>query len=253
MSSIAPLSASTTASWLVLRLFGVDTNQQDGTPSAGLLPLPGVSLATTRAVSSRASDAFSKLSTGGNYATPNAQVEASLSPGGGLASGLLSTNQDIAIVKEANAMTSQQLSDAIYGSGVTVAGEANTIRTFADMMAMDRQTVSNLSQMAKDPTLSDAARQSASTAAQQIAAVASAEQTAYDNHTLVFQKASDVQGLDYQGTMTFTATDGNGNLPPQGAGVVDQSYNADFLLHNQDGKQHDMMDFGNGVQLFLTW
>ena len=97
-------------------------------------------------------DALLKLSTGGGETTADAQVSASLSPGGGLASGLLSANQAIAVINAANSMTSQQLSDALYGAGLTDATLANTKVTFADIMANDQHEVAGLSQLANDPT-----------------------------------------------------------------------------------------------------
>lgn len=242
--------------WMVSQLFGFATDnktQADSTQpttATSLLP-PGLS--SNGRASSATNDALLKLSTGGGETTADAQVAASLSPGGGLASGLLSANQAIAVINDANSMMSQQLSDALYGAGLTDATLANTKVTFADIMANDQHEVAGLSQLANDPTLSDAARQSYSASSKQIAALASSEQAAYDNHTLVFEKASEVNGLDYQrGTLNVTATDGNPNLPPQGSTGVSSSYNTSFLLNNPDGKTHSIMNL-NGVDLYLTW
>jgi hypothetical protein len=87
-------------------------------------------------------------------------------------------------------MTSQRLNDAMYGAGITAGGIANTKTTFADIMAIDAQSVADSIRNSNDPTLSAAVRQIYAAGARQIAAMAGAEQAAYNNHTLSFQKES---------------------------------------------------------------
>lgn len=151
-------------------------------------------------------------------------------------------------------MTSQQLNDAMYGAGITAGGIANTKTTFADIMASDAQSVADSIRNSNDPTLSAAVRQIYAAGARQIAAMAGAEQAAYNNHTLSFQKESDVQGLGFvQGTLTAIGTGGDGNKPTQGyIGSGQWAENAQFLFHNPDGKNHSVMGF-DGVDMFLTW
>jgi hypothetical protein len=161
----------------------------------------------------------------------------------------LTANQDNAIVAAANAMTSQQLSAAIYGSGVQTTGFQNSHATWASTTAQTISVMNDLKNQANDPFPSAAERQSADSALKGFSNSASMDE-AYNNHTLVIQKATDVHGLDYQGVITYYGAN-NGNAPPNVAGGP-ESYNANFFLHNPDGKHHSLGGFGNGVMLYFT-
>jgi hypothetical protein len=69
---------------------------------------------------------------------------------------------------------------------------------------------------------------------------------ALGNGTLSIEKATDVQGLDYSETDSYSV---NGNT---GSGSLSVSENQSFLQQDADGKQHALMTIG-GVPLYLSW
>jgi hypothetical protein len=163
-----------------------------------------------------------------------------------------STDQDNSIIKQANALTSQQLSDAMYGSGLAVTGVAGQKTTFSDILAWQRQAAESDWQQANDPSLSEQVRKAAMVNANISTELSEDLQKAYDDHSLVFQKASDVAGLDFQGAVNAVSYEGQGNKPPVGL-VNDESYDTAFYSANADGKHHTMIDVGDGLMQYLTW
>jgi hypothetical protein len=69
---------------------------------------------------------------------------------------------------------------------------------------------------------------------------------AFAGHTLSIEKATDVQGLNYSETDSYSV---NGNTGSGGLAVSD---NQAFLQQDADGKQHALMTIG-GVPLYLSW
>jgi len=69
---------------------------------------------------------------------------------------------------------------------------------------------------------------------------------AFLNHTLTFEKAIDVKGLDYQ------STSWSSNIVWCGSASGYGSVNQDFLRHSPDGKNHEILDF-NGAAMYLTF
>ncbi len=184
---------------------------------------------------------------------------------------------------ENNSMTSQEISDAVYsGQGIAVANELpGETDTFADEIATMNWAITFDNEVATDETnylatgrstdsyegldatslqtMSDAAIETQITSLQSQVAynvnIVNQLTTAFDNHTLSFEKAADVQGLDYTETITNTYTNG-----VMSAGAT-SSYNKDFLQNDAngeiitqgaDGKQHTLMNIG-GVELYLSW
>jgi len=74
----------------------------------------------------------------------------------------------------------------------------------------------------------------------------SALTAAFNAHTLTIEKATDVEGLDYEGTdwmsTTYSVLTGGST----------QSYNQGFLNQVDDGKQHTLTNIG-GIEVYLTW
>jgi hypothetical protein len=124
-----------------------------------------------------------------------------------------------------NEMTSQRISDALYsGQGIPVTPTLGANATMADELnGLDLNATE----------IADAAGIS----------------TAFQNHTLTIQKATDVQGLDYSETMWGVAY-GNG-----GGGGISSSYSQAFLNADADGKRHllESGSTGGNVMLYLTW
>lgn len=75
---------------------------------------------------------------------------------------------------------------------------------------------------------------------------ASSMTAAFEHHTLTFEKASDVQELDYSETIQASAFVGRSGF---GRTV---SMNQDLLRQRTDGKQNAMLNIGN-VELYATW
>jgi hypothetical protein len=175
-----------------------------------------------------------------------------------------------------NQMTSQQISDAIYsGQGIATTDPFGVNPTIADEITALTQGAASDTQFASDltaweaagkpnnafaqlqtdlPNLTDAQLSAVLRSAQNSAASESMAATgisaAFNNHTLTIQKATDVQGLDYNQTIDMTS-EGN-----EGTTNVSQSYNKDFLKNaDADGKHHalDGVLTGGNVTLYLTW
>jgi hypothetical protein len=168
-----------------------------------------------------------------------------------------------------NSLTSQQISDALYsGTGLqmplgianaTFAGMINSAENNASFLTDEAQWLSAGMPSDNNPEGFDSASfenftpaQISSLVAEDNAQAASDTEsagsllTAFNNHTLTFEKATDVQGLDYSATFT-TEQDG-----PVETGTSSDSYNQSFLTQDADGKQHALAQFGD-VMLYLSW
>jgi hypothetical protein len=171
-----------------------------------------------------------------------------------------------------NSLTSQQISNALYsGTGLQMGGGiAND--TFADEISSlenDAASASNVASTVSQwvaqglptnnasPTdtpgyYGDTVAQANTLIAEENSTAASDTNlagsllTAFNNHTLTFEKATDVQGLDYSATVT-QEQDGSADSMSGS-----NSYNNSFLAQDADGKQHALAQFGD-VMLYLSW
>ncbi len=250
MTSVSTLGQSRIEAWMVAKLFGSST--QDKTGAASPTP-PGLSdndPGTTASMSSTTSQALLRLKAGGSdgsSADPSQSPESSLPL---IGYRYYTTTQENALIKANNALTSDEVSEAMYGGGLSDTGQIGQRNTFASIIK-DRQLDFDdvFQNIADDPSFSDAERQHASDVVKKDIALISSLKTAYAKHDVIFQKASDVQGFDFHETATMLGDpDGLSNVAH-----YTMSYNREFFDHNPDGKNHAMIQGAQGLQLYLTW
>ena len=268
MTSISAWGGVNSA-WTVSTLFG--SNSANGTPAAAP---DGASAATQIVTTSSTTRASGQIA--GLIATLNAQkasTKSSQVPGA--APGAVSTSQSgvqdhtlwsdpfgveyqtnsqkNATFTQVNNMSSEDLSAALYGKGITVpVGDGQTTFNFASVENWFSGIVAstNTTLSLSDSGLTDAEKQIASKNNDQLAKLAQSLQTAFDNHTLVIQNAADVDGLQFEHTLTYN---GDPNSTQYGSIDETESYNANYLWSSgHDGKQHDLFTTGM-ASLYFTW
>ena len=158
MTSIPPVNAPAAISWTGLPLSELGNKQLGNTEAANPPLEPSASVAAKRPISMRASGSLSTLLAAGNPAATNTQGKASLSSGGEPASLVISSNQNIEIIKQENARASQQLS-VVSSTGSSASGHGDTRTTVTKILSKVHQQVAELNSMAGDPFLSPAVRQ----------------------------------------------------------------------------------------------
>jgi hypothetical protein len=176
-----------------------------------------------------------------------------------------------------NNLSSQQISDDLYsGAGIptiggsaaggdateTIASQTKMLQTQAteisaiisqqtQWLAEGRPTNNNLNVDAKTfQNMTDTQMTQFMTSEQKFVTTDTNEVTgisqALAGHTLSIEKSTDVQGLNYSETDSYSV---NGNA---GSASLSVSENQSFLQQDADGKQHALMTIG-GVPLYLSW
>ncbi len=224
MTTVSATGPTRIQSWMVPKLFGPSTPDQAGDPAKE--PLDTVmSLAK---MSGATADAVGTLRHGGSN-----RQSAALSN---------------AIVKRLNAMTSDQITEAMYsGKGLAFAGglvdSPNT--TFVSIMKNYTDSADRYREFAADDASSADQRQASAEQAVHIDNLVATLQKAFDDKTLVFHKASEIEGLDFREHIEF-----NDDLtaPSRGADLYD--INSSYLTENH---LEDHILGVAGITLFMSW
>jgi hypothetical protein len=161
-----------------------------------------------------------------------------------------------------NEMSSQQISDALYsGQGIPGMDGNQTMQQDLDSEAqdiafgnqqsddMDAWVAAGRPDSQFSQTLADLSDDQVTALANQYrqndaadAATLQSFSAAFANHTLVIQKATDVQALDYKETDLYTSE----------AAVSTESYNQAALQTDADGTHHALGGEGE-VELYFSW
>ena len=249
MTSIGIAGLRTMESWMVDLLFAQPGQAKVDTPTAASMAVSAVSVASAAksAVAPATGQAIAALQAGGANAASNA---------GSAAPNSMTVAQSNALVASNNAMTSSQISAAFYSGGGLQETGTGVTETFANVVQAERNTAQIALNLANDPAAAAAAGQdpdSLRAMAAHTNAYADSMQKAFDSHTLVIQKLSDVSGLNFTERETF----GGSSEDSQPArmtwtGSYDKQEMSHFISQFKDKKQVGMPFLG-GVQLLLTW
>lgn len=245
MTSIDIAGATTMKSWMVDLLFARPEQSKVDPPTAAATADSAVAMASAAksAVAPFTGQAIAALQAGGADAASDPQYT--------------TVAQANAVEASNNTMTSAQISAALYsGKGLTDPDDGLTRETFSSMLQMERNSAQVYLNMANDPAMvaatgiqPDQWRASAA----RVYAVSDSMQKAYDNHTLVIQKMSNVPGLNFDERVVYL---GDSDRRPSGAmwtGGFDRQAMNDLMTQlNKDGKHANSPTIG-GVVLLATW
>ena len=240
MTSVDAFGSSKLEPWMVSKLFGSASQDQGGgqTSSPTSNRSPEVSSSSVGQISSTLAQALSRLKVGG-------ASEAAGSGDAGQASGDWQARMDalsyVTWIRN-NAMTSHDVEAAMYGSGIA-ASHGGTI-SFADVIAKERGSIQSSREFySQNFDLSEADRQAELKKDDDNSKFLDQLQAAYSNHTLKFQNAGDVAGLDFSGFVSAS-----GAATPQ-----TESYNSDFYQNRSNKDTTRMIDTGTGLTLYVSW
>lgn len=225
MTTVSTTRAPQIESWMVPKLFATSTPDKIDGP---VKDQSTASLSSAK-MSGATSEAIGKLKQGGVPERQSAAVSN-------------------AIVKRLNAMTSDDITEAMYsGKGLTFAGglvgSPNTI--FASIMKNYTDTTARERQWADNDQYTADQRQQSAALASHMKSLTATLQKAFDDKTLVFHKASDIKGLDFKENIQF-----NDDLNAPSKGAADYNINSTFLTDNH---LEDHLVGAPGITLFMTW
>lgn len=248
MESIGIAGSPRMETWIVDLLFGQPGQATTDTAATAPTAPPAVSVASVArsAVAAGTGHAISALQAGGTGAAPDT---------GTTDPKYMTVAQANALVTSNNAMTSEQISKAFYsGKGLQDPGLGVT-ETFSTIVQMERDAAQTYLNWANDPASAPPVRpdpDSLRAMAAQTNAYADSMQKAFDNHTLVIQKMSDIQSLNYTEREVFGGP-GPDSQPESGtwSGGYDKEAMNQFISQFKDGK-HLGGPFIGGVQLLMT-
>ncbi len=234
--------------WMVDLLFAQPGQARDDTAAAPSAPAVSVASGARSAVAPGTGQAITALQAGGiDAASDTASSEPRYT----------TVAQTNALVASNNAMTSAQISKALYsGKGFRAPGLIGATDTFATIVQRDRDAAQIALNLADDSAAAAAAGQdpdSLRAMAARTNAYADSMQKAFDNHTLSIQKMSDVPGLDYTQIEKFGGASPNSQPTFDTlAGSYDKEAMSEFMSTFTNGKQVGTPAVG-GVRLLLTW
>jgi hypothetical protein len=166
-----------------------------------------------------------------------------------------------------NALSSKDISDILYGGGSIGDASMQGVRSFADVVRQlygfaegDTAAASSVAAWLADGRPSSPMVHfdgqsddqvvdfisGMDRSAESFDRQASAMTAAFDRHALTFEKASEVEGLDYTETVRANAFVGRSGIG------VSSEMNQDFMEQDADGKQHTLIRVGD-VELYATW
>ena len=166
-----------------------------------------------------------------------------------------------------NALSSKDISDILYGGGSIGDASMQGVRSFADVVRQiygfaeaETAAASNVAAWLADGRPSNPMVHFDGQSDDQVVDVisgmdrnaerfdrqASAMTAAFDRHALTFEKASEVEGLDYSETVRADAFVGRSGIR------VSSQMDQDFMEQDADGKQHTLIRVGD-VELYATW
>lgn len=248
MTSIGVAGSTTMESWMVDMLFGQPGQAKAAPPAAasGAVSAVSVASAARSAVAPATGQAVAALQAGGTGAAPD----------DGSSMKYLTVAQSNAVIASNNAMTSAQISAALYsGDGLQgfEVGKRETMSTDAQLSMDNAQDFLDL---ANDPVAAAAVGRDPEelrTSAASLIAFNDSMQKAFDDHTLVIQKLSDVPGLNFTQREKFLGP--SQDWLAEGmtwTGHYDQQAMHDFMAQFKDGR-HAATPFIGGVELLVTW
>ena len=190
--------------WMVDMLFGQSGQAKTDTPAAAAVPAVSVASGARSAVAPGTGQAIASRRAGGTDAASDEDTSTLR---------YMTVDQANAMIASNNAMTSAQISAVLYRGGglpgrALIGGPKDT---FASLIQRERDGAQLYLSQAEDPNGPSGGRDPADlrVAAAEWNAYTDSIQKAFDNHTLVIQKLSDVPGLNYTGYETF------GGVPDQ--------------------------------------
>ena len=253
MTSISAVGSPGIEMWMVNLLFGGNASQEGSHVAAKPTPIPSVIVSSSAkdSVSAATAWAITTLQGNGGDATPDSATSERQS---------MSATQANAVVASVDAMTSDQISAALYsGAGLPAVGDIGgpnaTFSELVNRMLSDAAWKQNPIQTITGQNFGTAAVGDASLAAEGAhdATLAASMQKAFDNHTLVFQKASDVEGLNYHEVTTFKSYDPS--KPPNevdNSALYDKTALSNLLGTDRNGNTHVLATIGT-VTMILSW
>lgn len=248
MTSVDSAGSTTMQNWMVDILFARPGQDEAAPPPAASTALSAIAVASAAksGVAPGTGQAMAALQAGGATVTPG---------DGARPTGYTTVAQYNAQVAANNAMTSAQISAALY-SGIGIPGlDSGETDTFATIIQVERDAAQNYVHLADDPAQVAALRVDADSLrawASQTTAYADSMQKAFDNHTLVIQKLSDVPGLNFTQRETFLGRQDSQPDVTTWTGGYDQQAMHDFMSQFKGGK-HAGTPLLGGVALLVTW
>jgi hypothetical protein len=236
--------------WMVDLLFGQPGQATTDTGTAETTAPPTVSVTSVArsTVAAGTGQAISALQAGGAGAAPDTGTSGPK---------YLTVAQANAMVASNNALTSAQISKALYGGGglqsIDSVGQTDT---FADIIQRERDAAQISLSLADDPAAAAAAGQDPASLREDAArtnAYADSMQKAFDNHTLVIQRLSDIPSLKY--TLRAELGGSGPNSLPDSAtwtGGYDQEAMKEFIGKFKNSQHVGTPSIG-GVDIVITW
>lgn len=238
MTSIST-GGSSIQEWMVEKLFGSASRGLPNQPEAAATSNPSPIVTTSfRKVSQLTTNAISSLSAqgAGSSADPFQTYLERQSKSDSKANATLLSN---------SLMSSNDVNAAMYGGGVPDPSRDGDTISFSDIISRERGAIEDFK---NDATrLNDPDRQVELDRDAEKTKFLDNVETAYRNHTLVFQNAKDVQGLDYSRGAVVSSS---GTTQSSSAF---ENYNRDFYENRKDMDHSRMLDTGGGLTIYLTW
>lgn len=239
MTSISTGSPSIQA-WMVKKLFGSASRGLADQPTAvATSSPPPIAITSLSKVSQATTKAISDLGTRGpsSSADPFHTYLERQSKLDGKANATLLSN---------SLMSSKDVEAAMYGAGVPDPSSDGPKISFADIIARERGAIEDYK---TDPaTFQDPVERRAELDRDvEKTQFLDSVESAYKNHTLVFQNAKDVQGLN------FSRSDVVGASSTVQFSSSSQNYDRNFYENRMNKDRSRMLDTGGGLTIYLTW
>ncbi len=245
MTFINAFGSSQIESWMVAKLFGSPGRSQDVNQTSGSTVKASQAAPPLLAgLSDTVAQALLYLKRGGTDASGS-----DVDPLQAAADHRAQSDARVNATLSANAaMTSTNVASAMYGAGIPKLSVEGSTISFASLIADEREAVRTGAEFVnQDPRFSEADRRQGAEQDVEYTHFLDQIETAYRNHTLVFQNAADVAGLDYA----------RSNVASSAAGVQSstgtETYNQDFYANRANKENSRMLDTGGGLTLYLTW
>ena len=248
MESIGIAGSPRMETWMVDLLFGQPEQATTDTAATAPTAPPAVSVASAArsAVAAGTGQAITALQAGGT-----APDTGTTDPK------YLTVAQANAMVASNNAMSSAQISKALYnGGGLQSIDSVEQTDTFADIVQRERNAAQTYLSWVDNPSVAPPVRpdpDSLKAMAAQTNAYADSMQKAFDNHSLVIQKLSDIASLDY--TLRAKLGGSGPNSLPNSAtwtGGYDQEAMSKLISGLNNNQNFGTTSIG-GVDILMTW
>ena len=247
MESVGIAGSPKMDAWMVDMLFGQSGQAKTDTPAAAAVPAVSVASGTRSAGASGTGQAIASLRAGGTDAAAEADTSDRR---------YMTVDQANAMIASNDAMTSAQISAVLYrGGGLQgtdlIEGPKDT---FASVIQRERDGAQSYLSQAEDPNGPIGGRDPADLriAAAEWNAHTDSMQRAFDNHTLVIQKLSDVPGLNYTGYETFSGVPDQAPTSGGWTETYDEKAMRDFMSQFTGGRHVGTPSVG-GIIMLMTW